>query len=152
MKFLPKDYDRFWSFVDKQGPDECWLWIGASTSGKGYGQFTLSGEQHCFKHRAHRVSYVIATGDDPGKYPVLHSCDTPPCCNPAHLRKGTYKENMQDKLMKSRQPKFYKTRLPDHILISIRNATNSQRAIAKQFGISQAYVSKIKNGGVSLSR
>lgn len=33
---------------------------------------------------------------------VLHSCDTPACVNPDHLRVGTPLDNMQDKMKRNR--------------------------------------------------
>jgi len=33
---------------------------------------------------------------------ILHSCDNPPCCNPAHLFKGTRAVNNADKIAKGR--------------------------------------------------
>ncbi len=51
--------------------------------------------------RAHRVAYAFAVGD-PGDLHVLHRCDNPPCCNPAHLFVGTYADNNRDCRQKRR--------------------------------------------------
>jgi hypothetical protein len=59
---------------------------------------------------AHRVAYQLATGTTladepklrPGSVCVLHTCDNPPCCNPAHLRLGTQGENVRDAAAKGR--------------------------------------------------
>jgi hypothetical protein len=37
---------------------------------------------------AHRFAYFSATFTWPGDSWVLHRCDNPPCCNPAHLFLG----------------------------------------------------------------
>ena len=46
--------DRFWSKVDRKGPDDCWNWLAGNF--RGYGQFHLNGKTW----RAHRLSLVIA--------------------------------------------------------------------------------------------
>ncbi|WP_442800462.1 HNH endonuclease signature motif containing protein [Sphingopyxis sp. 113P3] len=52
---------------------------------------------------AHRVACTIAHGSPPeGKASALHSCDNPPCCNPAHLRWGSHKENTADAIERDR--------------------------------------------------
>lgn len=93
---------RFWSKVNKEpghGPNgDCWEWTASTTLG--YGHFVLEG-----KHmNASRVSFKVSNPEIilSTKDFVCHSCDNPPCCNPAHLFLGTHKENMQDMVSKGR--------------------------------------------------
>ena len=91
--------ERFWEKVDVRGPDECWPWKAARFAGKEYGAFRVGSKQR----RAHRVAYELAKGPlAPGKN-ACHSCDNPPCCNPAHLWEGTTAENHADRNRKGRQ-------------------------------------------------
>ena len=103
---------RFWSKVDQRGPDECWPWT-ASTNG-GYGAFgaKLFGEKKMRVHRAHRVAFFLATGVAPDDLVVCHSCDNPPCCNPAHLWLGTQADNNRDMSIKGRNGMTRKTHCP----------------------------------------
>lgn len=88
--------DRFWSKVDIQGPDDCWLWQGNSHV-KGYGIFWFEGKNV----RANRHALSITKGPAPFEGALsLHSCDNPPCCNPAHLRWGTQQDNVDDRNMR----------------------------------------------------
>ena len=86
---------RFWSKVEKS--EGCWTWT-ASRDPIGYGTFGFDGKVR----KAHRVAYVLAFGEIPEGHHILHSCDNPPCVNPAHLRSGTRKDNMQDALKRGR--------------------------------------------------
>jgi hypothetical protein len=85
------DVDRFWRLVDFGDESACWPWNGTRNLA-GYGRFWLDGS----RHGAHRISVLIATRKWAGGLFVLHSCDNPPCCNPAHLRIGTAADNAQD--------------------------------------------------------
>lgn len=89
--------ERFWSKVDKRGPEECWEWISARRSGR-YGSFRLNGETH----RAHRFSASLAGMVIDGLM-VRHDCDNPSCVNPAHLRPGTAADNCRDMWERGRQ-------------------------------------------------
>lgn len=90
---------RFWSRVDKRGPDECWEWRGARNE-NGYGWLNTVASPSML---ANRVAYHFATGIDPGPLLVCHSCDNPPCCNPRHLWLGTHSDNMADMHAKGRR-------------------------------------------------
>lgn len=92
------DIARFWSHVEVQGPDECWLWKRARTR-TGYGRFAAAGRHHV----ASRVAYE-ATHGALGSAEARHTCDNPPCCNPAHLIPGTHAQNMADMARRERSP------------------------------------------------
>ena len=88
---------RFWSRVQIPTPrpnyNPCWLWQGALDK-YGYGQFkTVAGTSPL---KTHRIAYAVCKGEIPSGMHVLHSCNNPQCCNPAHLRVGTHAENMAD--------------------------------------------------------
>jgi hypothetical protein len=89
------DEARFWAKIDATGGNSaCWNWKGA-LSGDGYGRFKVAGSLFS----PHRIAHHIVNGPIPPKMAkclVLHSCDNPACCNPAHLRLGTGSQNNRD--------------------------------------------------------
>lgn len=91
---------RFWPKVDRSGgPAACWPWT-AGRNPDGYGNFWMRGRID----KAHRTAWTLAVGEIPKGLHVLHSCDNPPCCNPAHLWLGTIADNSADKRAKGRAP------------------------------------------------
>lgn len=92
MIITAADRSRFWSKVDRRGPRECWPWNGSRNSERGgYGNFNLGGK--CVA--ASRVALALKLGKWP-EHRACHTCDNPPCCNPAHLYDGTAKQNAAD--------------------------------------------------------
>ena len=119
--------------------------------------------------RAHRVAYALVEGPIPEGLEVLHRCDNPPCCNPAHLFIGTKSDNMRDMAAKGRQvmqarperrtygqrtnpPRgeaHYRAKLTDSQVAEIRDRRSGGeglRLIAERFGISVAHVHRLVTG------
>lgn len=96
----PKVVARLQAFLIKDGgSDQCWPFTGCR-SDAGYGRIGIG---RGILYQAHRVAYIAhykqpLSPDDL----VLHTCDNPPCCNPAHLWVGTYKDNSDDMRSKGR--------------------------------------------------
>jgi hypothetical protein len=136
--------EHFWGRMEIVG--DCWEWVGARHE-HGYGQFRSRGRTF----RAHRTARELTTREPvPPEMDVLHTCDNPPCCNPSHLYVGTPVDNARDMIARGRDTRGAKNaraKLTDAKVIEIRAAVRliNQRAIARQFGISQANVSRIIN-------
>jgi HNH endonuclease len=79
------DEDRFWSKVDRQGPDSCWPWTGGIQPRTGYGHIWWQGTTRL----AHRVAYELTIGPIPAGLELDHvykrGCRYRHCVNPAHL-------------------------------------------------------------------
>jgi hypothetical protein len=155
MKRIPKlhfiQVNRFWTQVERSGgPEACWLWTGYIHE-NGYGVVSINGKGY----KAHRVSYFMEHGCIDDRL-VLHRCDVRSCVNPAHLFLGTPKDNSQDAVSKGRNTKLHgeqngKAKLTRATVLAIRRICKRggvyQKTVAKQFGVSEATVSYVVNGG-----
>lgn len=101
--------------VERRGPDDCWLWTGATV--QGYGQVS-SGRARQY---AHHVALVIALGRPlaDGRM-ACHTCDVKACCNPAHLYEGTAQDNSDDAVIRGRTSRG--RRRPDSRMRVLRRA------------------------------
>jgi len=94
--------DSFWAKVDKSaGEQGCWLYTGFK-KWDGYGWLCRGRWM-----TAHRYSWILAYGEPPEGMSIMHKCDNPPCCNPAHLELGTHVDNMADMRRKNRNNSGY---------------------------------------------
>lgn len=143
--------EKFNSAVNKAaglGPHgKCWEWVGSRTT-HGYGETYDEGR----KVKAHRLAWKMANGREPELH-ILHSCDNPPCVNPAHLREGTHLENMRDRDMRGRldvHPSLGEangsSKLTVAEVLAIRAETASgepQRRVGERYGVSRITVGLI---------
>lgn len=141
---------RFWQKVDRRGPNDCWPWTKARDR-QGYGQTKFSSRQ---SQKAHRVAYTLTHGAIPAGLMICHRCDSPPCCNPAHLYAGTSADNQRDAVRAGKHRDRVGDRNPAAKLTAddvreIRAGLSrglTQSALAERFGVEQTNISMIKRG------
>lgn len=113
-------------------PSGCWKWTGAIGSHGRYGIVGLVGKQWL----AHRASWFLFRGEDPGGRAVCHRCDNGLCVNPDHLFLGTQGDNVTDMERKGRSnhPRHEahgRAKLTAADVLSIRARVNSGESIRK---------------------
>ena len=129
---------RLWARVSRGGPNSCWLWTGY-TRPDGYGEMGIPKTRRTIL--THRAAWIVTNGPLPelagfhGAV-VMHTCDVPACCNPAHLIVGTQKENIADCHAKKRGDSPLGQRHPwghphsHHLgVLRVRLSTRPQRKI-----------------------
>lgn len=83
-----QDAARFWSKVNKDGPNGCWVWTASKTE-LGYGEFWWNGKLR----KAYRQAWLVVRGEIPEGLVLDHLCRNPSCVNPSHLEAVTHREN-----------------------------------------------------------
>lgn len=164
---------RFWLKVNKDGPvirpelGPCWVWTACCTKA-GYGQIQ-SGAPNSRVLYSHRVSYEIHHGIDPSPLFTCHTCDNPPCVNPAHLWLGTAGDNLADAARKGRvasgdrsgphihrdkmkhgSEHYYAAKLSEAQVLDIRSRSIDRTEhhtgilLAAEFGVNDRYIRTIR--------
>lgn len=134
----------FWNRVAMAKEDECWLWTGGLNRPGGYGRI---GTHRGGQKLAHRVAYELTHGAIPDGMSVMHSCDQPRCCNPAHLSLGTHADNMRDMARKGRAKASATNksirRFSDEQVRHIRSSAETQEALAHMYGAPRSTIASI---------
>ncbi len=138
----------FWHFRVIRRPGQCWGWT-ANRDKDGYGTITVAR----VPKRATHIAWFAFYGELPPKgMLVMHSCDNPECTNPDHLRLGTHKENMQDKIAKKRDLRanglhFNSKVTPEQVrYLRASYPAKPLEVLAEEIGISRAQVWQIAAG------
>lgn len=128
--------------------DDCLLWPFRATI-DGYGILGGSGRTM----RATRYVCEIAHGKPPMEHmDCAHSCHTPACCNPRHLRWATRAENEADKRLNgtdNRGERHGKTTLTASDVLAIRAARRAgvrNAELARRYSITRGSISNIMSG------
>lgn len=138
--------------LDMSDPQACWPYQGEAQTRSGHRQIWDRGRMRT----VHRVAWEIANGTIPDGLCVLHRCDNPPCCNPAHLFLGTVQDNNADRDAKGRHVALKgedhgSSRLTNDQTAAIRELLSAdvpQSLIARVAGVSQSLISAIRLGDV----
>jgi hypothetical protein len=95
---------RYEARFTRLGPDECWPWQEKGRDKDGYGLLAYRKDGKSLTVRATRFGWDLAHPDDllTEKDHVCHTCDNPPCQNPAHWFKGLAADNSADMVLKGR--------------------------------------------------
>lgn len=127
-------------------PEDAWsmCWKFKTVGDKdGYPQVTGSKHAQIAKlTRAHQVSYYLHKGTIPEDKIVCHTCDNPWCVNPNHLFLGSWNDNVQDMLKKSRYRhptsygKGHKLTKQQRDEINALKGIKSSLVVAKEYGVS----------------
>lgn len=139
-----KTAEQFWTRVAIGAPSDCWEWTSTKDT-HGYGQIKWHGEMRL----AHRLALSLTDGDWESRLLVRHTCDNKPCCNPAHLQRGTHRDNMQDAIERGRfRPSKGdangSAKLTGEQVLSIRSSKERTAEVASKFGVSMATVQHIR--------
>lgn len=132
------DISRFWDKVEKRGPNECWPWK-AAVGTFGHGRFKVAGKLYS----PHRIALTLSKGPIPDGENALHSCDNPPCCNPAHLSAGTQSKNAKDAFRRGRR-RGPRAKLTPTDVAAIRADPRSAAELMRAYGVTATCISHIR--------
>jgi hypothetical protein len=162
-----RDLERFLAKVDVQGrfmpgmKTRCHEWLGHRDK-DGYGQFWLSGTNRRATFAALLLKgIVLKVGQQ-----ALHRCDNPACVRLTHLRAGTSRQNVADRVRKGRTASgdaHWTRRMPERVLcgdkhplakfsnaqvVQLRTtpSASSKRKLAREHDVAPAVMRRMLKG------
>lgn len=121
----------------------CWLWQ-RSVGSHGYGQIRYRKKLYT----THQASYTAFIGEIPKGLVVRHTCDVRECCNPEHLLIGTYQDNADDMVSRSRSnlgEKHPAAKLTWDKVRKIRASDETVGQLAETYNVSPSHIINILN-------
>ncbi len=144
--FSKENLHKFYT-EDKNG---CWIFNRKANNIR-YGVVWYKGKLR----GAHQASFMLHLSPKLNHLPrgqVCHSCDCPACFNPSHLFFSNAAGNVHDCIRKGRNSRGEKhpisklTETQVREIFELCKTTNNYRQIARDFGVSDPTIHKIKNG------
>lgn len=148
LDFLDQDEKLYSQIIITESG--CWEYQGHRNE-QGYGRVRRGNKLW----RTHRLSFKLAWGDFDQELDVLHSCDNPPCINPAHLFLGDDGDNVRDREAKGRGVRVsgsdhHKAILSEkavrYIRLERKKGTSTLKALAEKYGVSVSTISAVAKG------
>lgn len=130
----------------------CWECLSHCKDKDGYVRIRYNGKHE----RLFRVIYMKNNGNISKGLVIRHLCNNRWCCNPEHLKMGTYKENAQDMINCGNSPKGKtnkklrgenngSNKLKEEDIKNIYLSNLSFNKLGKMYNVSKTNISYIKN-------
>ena len=132
-------YENVMSQTERRG--ECLIFTGFIAN-NGYGRIETKATGVVHAHRVVAEHHYGASN-----LHVLHSCDTPTCVEPSHLRYGTTEENTADRTSRERDARGRKNGnavLTEAKVRAIRADPRPSEVVAQDYGCGSRTVRKIR--------
>lgn len=130
----------------QKGPNECWPWTAAADK-YGRGRISFNGKSLLATHAVLEVDGRPRPPAPENNALHLPTC-IGSCSNPGHLRWGTHKENMQDKIAAGTSHRngiiFNKSSITEQDVRDIRNSTLTLEDLAELYEVSARSIWDIK--------
>jgi hypothetical protein len=135
----------YYTRIDESG---CHIFTG-TIGNHGYGRLRINDVEYT----THRLAWALANGPIPKGLHILHNCDVRACVNPAHLRLGTNRENVDDMMSRGRwgpprsHPKGSSSpvsKLTEKQALELYHSKEHAKVLAKRFCVSPSTVYMIR--------